>query len=250
MTVARGIDRFDSIVISSWRTGPGEKDRPGPSPRAPGCVRSGRAPRPVGHAVSDSNRRRSGHLSRSAAQRRYAHVTSMDDALAAAAAARPADDFDALFQSQFQRLARLVRRVVTDPAEAEDLATDVLWKCYRKQPAAINLEGWLSRCAIRAALDSIRRKARRARYESFWRPGAPAAKPDDLLQRSEEADRVRAVLARLKPQFATLLVLRSGGSDYRELASALGVRASSIGTLIARAEARFRKEYLERHGDQ
>ena len=73
-------------------------------------------------------------------------------------------------------VARLVRRVVNDTAEAEDLASDVLWKCFRKRPEAINLEGWLSRVAIRAALDSIRRKARRNRYESFWPLGPRVAK--------------------------------------------------------------------------
>lgn len=84
----------------------------------------------------------------------------MDDTLDDAAT-QTADDFEALFASQFSRLARLVRRVVGDAAEAEDLAADVLWKCFRKRPEAVNLEGWLSRVAIRAALDSIRRKARR-----------------------------------------------------------------------------------------
>jgi len=174
----------------------------------------------------------------------------MDDALSDAVEARPADDFETLFLSQFSRLARLVRRVVNDTAEAEDLAADVLWKCFRKRPEAINLEGWLSRTAVRAALDSIRKKARRNRYESLWPLRTRVAKPDELLERDRDGERVRQVLAAIKPQFASLLVLRTEGLDYRELADALGLRPSSIGTLLARAEATFRKEYEKRHGPQ
>jgi RNA polymerase sigma-70 factor (ECF subfamily) len=173
----------------------------------------------------------------------------MDDTLDEAAT-RPADDFETLFASQFGRLARLVRRVVNDTAEAEDLAADVLWKCFRKRPEATNLEGWLSRVAIRAALDSIRRKARRNRYESFWPLGPRVAKPDELLERDRDGQRVREVLAVIKPKFATLLVLRTEGLDYRELAAALGVKPGSVGTLLARAESSFRKEYERRHGPQ
>lgn len=173
----------------------------------------------------------------------------MDDTLDDAAT-QTADDFEALFASQFSRLARLVRRVVGDAAEAEDLAADVLWKCFRKRPEAVNLEGWLSRVAIRGALDSIRRKARRNRYESLWPLGPRVAKPDELLERDCDGERVRQVLAAIKPQFATLLVLRTEGLDYRELASALGVMPGSVGTLLARAESSFRKEYERRHGRQ
>jgi len=189
-------------------------------------------------------------VSRFPAERRYAHVTGMDNVLDETVTARPVDDFETLFASQFGRLARLVRRVVYDTAEAEDLAAEVLWKCFRKRPEAINLEGWLSRVAIRAALDSIRRKARRQRYESFWPAFARVAKPDELLDRDREGERVRGVLSVIKPQFATLLVLRTAGLDYRELADALGVKSGSVGTLLARAESSFRKEYERRHGPQ
>jgi RNA polymerase sigma-70 factor (ECF subfamily) len=187
-------------------------------------------------------------MSQCIADRRYVHVTSTHKALTSTAAVSIVSDFDTLFQSQFARLARLIRRIVNDPAEAEDLATHVLWKCFRKQPAAINLEGWLSRTAVRAALDSIRRRARRRRYEALWPITTRPAGPDDLLEQDGDADRVRRVLARITPRFATLLLLRAEGSGYRELADALGIKPSSVGTLLARAEASFRKEYVKRYG--
>jgi len=174
----------------------------------------------------------------------------MDDVLRSASAVAPADDFDTLFRTQFPRLARLVRRVVRDAAEAEDIAANVLWKCFRKQPADIHLEGWLSRAAIRAALDGVRRKSRRARYEALWSWTRPVAEPDAVFERDREAERVRHVLARLNTRSATLHVLRTEGFDYRAIAAALGVQPSSVGTLLARAETRFRKEYLKRYGHQ
>jgi DNA-directed RNA polymerase specialized sigma24 family protein len=41
---------------------------------------------------------------------------------------------------------------------------------------------------------------------------------------------------------ASLLALRYSGLSYDEIAAALGLRKSSIGTLLSRAEDAFRKE--------
>ena len=47
---------------------------------------------------------------------------------------------------------------------------------------------------------------------------------------------------------AELLLLRSDGLSYEEVASALELNPGSVGTLLGRAQRAFRKEYLKRYG--
>jgi RNA polymerase sigma-70 factor (ECF subfamily) len=53
----------------------------------------------------------------------------------------------------------------------------------------------------------------------------------------------------LKPRDAQLLLLRSSGLAYRELAETVGVNPNSVGTLLARAEAEFERHFRARYGD-
>jgi RNA polymerase sigma-70 factor (ECF subfamily) len=52
----------------------------------------------------------------------------------------------------------------------------------------------------------------------------------------------------MKANQAELLILRSDGLTYDEIAQALDLNPSSVGTLLSRAEAAFRKEYVRRYG--
>jgi len=61
---------------------------------------------------------------------------------------------------------------------------------------------------------------------------------------------VRQVLASLKPVQAAMLLLRSEGLSYAELAAALNLNPASVGTLLARAGQAFKKEYVIRYGEQ
>jgi RNA polymerase sigma-70 factor (ECF subfamily) len=47
-----------------------------------------------------------------------------------------------------------------------------------------------------------------------------------------------------------LLLLRGQGLLYEELAAALSINPASVGTLLSRAKAAFRKEYVKRYGEQ
>jgi RNA polymerase sigma-70 factor (ECF subfamily) len=178
-------------------------------------------------------------------------VNASSEVVIEMAAAVESGEFEKLFRAQYSRLARLIRRVVGDAAQAEELASEVLWKFYRKRPeSGGSIEGWLTRTALRAALDSLRRQNRRAWYESLWpRPAAPP-NPEQELQRDEECARVRLALSSLKARDAELLLLRSEGSSYAEVAAALELNPASIGTLLARAQLNFRKEYVKRYGEQ
>jgi len=68
--------------------------------------------------------------------------------------------------------------------------------------------------------------------------------------REELRQRVQTVLQALKPREAQLLLLRSEGLSYRDLAEAVGVPAASVGTMLARAEAEFERRYRARYGEE
>ena len=67
---------------------------------------------------------------------------------------------------------------------------------------------------------------------------------------AEEQGRVRLVLANIPSHQAELLLLRSDGFRYEELAIALSISPTSVGTLLSRAKAAFRKEYVKRYGQE
>jgi RNA polymerase sigma-70 factor (ECF subfamily) len=146
----------------------------------------------------------------------------------------------------------IITRILGDRNQAEELANEVFWRFYRNRRERLggNPTGWLYRTATRAGIDAIRAVARRSRYEqqaaTAMMPGeAREAGPLDDLLRTEERTRVQAILSGMKPAQAQLILMRADGASYQELAAALGVRASGIGTLLNRAEAAFRKRYLE-----
>ena len=67
--------------------------------------------------------------------------------------------------------------------------------------------------------------------------------PATALERRQERGQVRQTLSAMKPRAAQILILRYSGLSYAEMAAALGVKPSSVGTLLARAEREFEKMY-------
>ena len=59
------------------------------------------------------------------------------------------------------------------------------------------------------------------------------------LERGEVRAKARAALDALSPRDREILLMRYSGFSYREIAEAVGVAATSVGTLLARAEKRF-----------
>jgi RNA polymerase sigma-70 factor (ECF subfamily) len=160
-------------------------------------------------------------------------------------------DFEATFRAQYARIARVIARVVRDPARSEELAVEVFLKLWRSPSAqGDKAEGWLYRVAVRKALDELRRQTRRARYERLFGFGAKVANPEEIHAASEGQQRVRLVLALIDRRQAELLLLRGHDLSYDELAAALGLNPASIGTLLSRAQQAFRKEYVRRYGQE
>lgn len=158
-------------------------------------------------------------------------------------------EFRAVFLQHYARIVVILVRLLGDRSYAEEVATDALWRLYRKPALQVdgNVGGWLYRTATNLGIDALRASGRRRQYEEAARRAvgqANAGNPLDDLLREEKCWRVRAVLASIKPAQAQLLILRSSGLSYKELADVLDVKMSGIGTMLNRAEEEFRDRYL------
>jgi RNA polymerase sigma-70 factor (ECF subfamily) len=172
------------------------------------------------------------------------------------ARAEPAPALEEIFREHHQRIVGMLARLTGDRQQAEDIAGDIFCKLARR-PAALrkrdSLTAWMYRVAANAGFDALRRRSRqRRREEEAGVETLRLAAPGDALQdalREERQACVRAVLEGLKPRDAQLLLLRSSGLAYREIAQALGVGLGSVGTLLARSEAEFERKFRARYGD-
>lgn len=162
------------------------------------------------------------------------------------------EGLDAIFRAHYDRMARVIGRVIHDQARAEELAVEVFLKWWRNPQAhGEHAQGWLYRTAVREALDELRRQARRARFErlfNFVRQSPPT--PEHLYAVTAEQRRVRTVLGVLNRHHAGLLLLWSQDFSYQEIASSLAVHPDYVGSLVKRAQGAFRKEYLKRYGNE
>ena len=161
--------------------------------------------------------------------------------------------FEALFQQHWERLCRVLYSILGDWDEAEDLALETFVQLHRRPPADTErLGGWLYRVASNQALNALRARKRRQRYEE--QAGYQALEidtPDDpaaVVEQAQERQRVRIALGAMKPRSAQMLILRHSGMSYAEVAGALDISPASVGTLLARAEKEFEQAYRKASG--
>lgn len=157
---------------------------------------------------------------------------------------------DTLFRAHYERIARVIGRIIHDQARAEELAVEVFLK-WNRNPAAHgeHAEGWLYRAAVREGLDEWRRQSRRAAFERVLQSvlRTPPT-PEQLYRSASDQQSVRAVLASLSHRTAAVLLLWAEGLSYRDIAAAIQANPTYIGSLLARAQQEFRKEYERRYG--
>ena len=190
-------------------------------------------------------------MSQNSAGRRCYIVNAPSEFAGGMEAGDQAFDFEATFRAQYEHVARVIARVVKDRARAEELAVEVFLKFWRSPRAhGEKAEGWLYRTAVRKGLDELRHRSRRSHYERVLGLGRKVPTPEDVRTAAEEQERVRQVLAVIESRQAELLVLRSHGLSYDEVAAALELNPASIGTLLSRAQDAFRKEYIKRYGTE
>lgn len=158
-------------------------------------------------------------------------------------------DFDALFHRLYPSLFRYLHRLTGEADAAEDIAQEAFVRLLTQNLPEGEARPWLFAVATNLVRDRARKHERRQRLLQAEPvlPTAPA-RPDEAVERSEDIARVRDALARIAPRDRQLLLMREEGFTYEEMARAIGVAPSSVGTLIARALKRFAGAYAQEAG--
>ncbi|HJS28248.1 MAG TPA: sigma-70 family RNA polymerase sigma factor [Anaerolineales bacterium] len=158
--------------------------------------------------------------------------------------------FEDQFHENWERVNSLLFRLVGDPAEADDLALEVFWRLHQTPPREredSQIRAWLYRVATNLGYNHLRSRRRRQHYESLGGSldlnSRESVDPAHEALRREEHARVQGVFRELKRGQAQIIALRYSGLSYAEIAAALQISPSSVGQLLARAEAEFEKQY-------
>ncbi|WP_206691426.1 sigma-70 family RNA polymerase sigma factor [Quadrisphaera sp. INWT6] len=160
-------------------------------------------------------------------------------------------DLEAVFRRDHALVVGVAARVLGTSADArgqaEDVAQEVFLSFARSRVPADQARGWLCVAATHTALNALRTRRRRTAREDAVVAGraddeAVAGDVADDVVAAEERRGVREALARLPRKQATALVLRHSGLSYAEVASALHLSPTSVGTTVRRAESALREE--------
>jgi RNA polymerase sigma-70 factor, ECF subfamily len=157
---------------------------------------------------------------------------------------------EAAFASVYDQLSGpvygLIRRVVRDPAQSEEVAQEVMLEVWRAatrfDPAKGSAATWVLTIAHRRAVDRVRSAAAAAEREKrtsvLLSAGDEVA---DAVEASLERERVRRCLDGLTDlQRQSITLAYYGGYSYREVAGLLGMTLGTIKTRIRDGLIRLR----------
>ncbi|MBI3697718.1 MAG: sigma-70 family RNA polymerase sigma factor [Acidobacteria bacterium] len=164
------------------------------------------------------------------------------------------DAFSELVRAHSPRLMRMALRVVKEPADAEEVVQDALWKAFRslhgyRQDCALST--WLTRITINRGIMRLRQRKNepiglediylqtRRKYSDLL----PAAEktPEEICIAAETEGILRQSLNRIHPTHRAALCLRELDElSYEEIAQQLCLPLSTVRIRIHRGRRQLR----------
>lgn len=162
----------------------------------------------------------------------------------------------ALFVGRYQMsLVRFAEKLVGDRDAAQDVVQETFLRVAERPARLLDVDSphnWLLRVARNIGIDWIRKRSRIERHARAAGEALEAraherdATAAQALEREELRAQVRAEIARLRPRYREILLLKvEEEKSYREIAQITGLSVTNIGYLLHTAmkilQTRLRK---------
>lgn len=167
-----------------------------------------------------------------------------------------AEAFTTLYDAKFDFVFRLVRRKTgLDEAASLDIVQETMMRVIRHlKPMRTEpeLDAWLTRVAMNAAYDSLRRRRRRRVREAAHQDRAVTADAvEQLVELSDVVMRLRSEVRRLDADSFDLLSMRfRAGMTLEAIGRRLGVGAGAVDGRLGRLIKRMRERLEENPCDE
>lgn len=176
-----------------------------------------------------------------------------DDALLARYAAGDRAAAQILLDRLAPRVLRLARRLLQDPAEAEDVTQEAMLRLWqiapRWQAGGAQPSTWLHRVAVNLATDRLR-KRRGVGLDEIAEPDDPSPGVVDGMMQTDRLRALDEALAMLPDRQRVAVVLRHlEGMNNPEIAASMGIGVEAVESLTARGKRRLAQLLQGRRDD-
>jgi RNA polymerase sigma-70 factor (ECF subfamily) len=170
---------------------------------------------------------------------------------ARAAAATASLDFDEAFTLHHRAVYGAAYSLLRDAGLAEDVTQETFMRLHSNRETAPQgelLRPWLLRVALNLSYNTLRGRSRASvREDEFAKDvvgfaGASESVEADFERRAD-IEAARRALEKIDEPMRSCLLLKQQGLSYREIAAAVSVSESYVGSLIARGRKEFVRVY-------
>ena len=151
--------------------------------------------------------------------------------------------FEEIYSENYKPMHRVAYKMIGDKEGASDIVQEVFIDCFQRLSNGLvldNAKSWLYKVTYSKCIDHFRKQKRLHEIELIKDIGIE----DEQNDNHEMKTVINQALSKLNPQEKAIAILYSEGLSYKEIASATGIKFSSIGKTLSRTIIKLGKELI------